>query len=46
MLKLDKRITLSVAGVLALGAITAIIGTTAFFKDTKSTTNTFTVGNV
>lgn len=45
-MKLNKRATLSAAAVLSLGAIVAILGTTAYFKDTESKTNVFTVGNV
>lgn len=45
-MKLNKKATLSLAAVLGIGAIAAIIGTTAYFTDTDTQTNTFTVGNV
>lgn len=45
-MKLNKKATLSAAAVLGIGAIVAVIGTNAFFTDTKSTTNTFTVGDI
>ena len=42
----NKGKVLAVAGVLGLAALGITIGTVAYFTDTDSATNTFTVGNV
>ena len=41
-----KRKTLAIAGVLGLAGLVAGAGTLAYFTDTDTATNTFTVGNV
>lgn len=41
-----KRTTLAVAGVLAIGALAATMGTISYFTDVDNATNEFTVGNI
>ena len=45
-MKINKKATLCTAGVLAIGALAATLGTMSYFTDTDSKTNVFTVGNV
>ena len=46
MKKTTKRATLATAGVLAIGALAATMGTMSYFTDVDNATNTFTVGDV
>ena len=43
---MTKQKVLAVAGVLGIAALVLSAGTLAYFTDTDSETNTFTIGNV
>ncbi len=45
-MKINKKTTLAVSGVLVIGALAATLGTMSYFTDTESKTNVFTVGDV